>query len=168
MSVAAEQLDDEPGRTGQFLALLPAVVAVAAAGTGSSALLVTAVASVVLVLGVRVGSRAVATVAAIAMFGGVLLAGVQGASILRVTLGAGATVVAWDVATYAVGVAGQLGADAATTDLILVHTGTTAAFATLVGIGAVAIYWTSRGGEPTTAVALLLVAAVLFVLLLDR
>lgn len=168
MSVAVDRFDDEPGRTGQVLALLPAVLAVAAAGTGTSPLLVTVVASVVLVLGVRLGSRAVATVAAIALFGGVLLAGVGGASILRVTVGAAGTVVAWDAATYAIGAARQLGADAATTDLLVVHVATTAVFAALVGIGAVSIYWTSRGGEPTTAVALLLAAAVLFVLLLDR
>lgn len=172
MSVAVDWADDEfddrPGRTGQLLALVPAVLAVAAAGTGSSSLLVTTVAAVVLVLGVRVGSRAVATVAAIALFGGVLLAGVQGGSIVQVTAGAAATIVAWDAATYAIDVAGQLGADANATDLLLVHTATTTVFAALVGIGAVAIYWTSRGGEPTTAVALLLAAAVLFVLLLDR
>lgn len=168
MNVTFDRFDDDPSRAGLLLTLVPTAVAVAASAAVPSGLLVAAVAAVVLVSGVRVGSRTVVTVGTIAIFVAVLLTGVQGASTLRVTVGAAATIVAWDAGTNAIGVARQLGARADATDVLVVHTLATTLLAVAVGAGAVAVYWLGRGGEPTTAVALLLLAALLFVLLLDR
>lgn len=168
MSVAFERFDETPSRVGLAVTMFPAALAVAAAATTPGGLVVSAIGAVVVVGGVGTGSRTVVTVGTIALFGGVLLAGVGGASILQVCLGAAAAIVAWDAGTNALGVAGQLGADAATTRLLIVHTFATSIVALAISVGALAIYWLSRGGEPTTAVALLLLATLVFVLLLDR
>lgn len=165
---AFDAFDDAPSRAGLAVTLVPAMVAVGATATVPTALLVSSVAAVVVLGGVRVGSRRVVTVGTIAVFGAVLLTGVQGAAIVQVCLGAAATVVAWDAGTNAIDLASQVGARAETGDVLVVHTLATAGVAVVVGACGVAVYWLGHGGEPTTAVVLLLVAALVFVLLLDR
>lgn len=168
MSAGFERFDETPSRLGIVVAFVPAAIAVVVAATTPLALAASALGAAVVLAGVRTGSRDVVTVGTIALFGGALLAGVQGASILQVTVGAAAAVVAWDAGTNAIGVARQLGARADAASVLIVHTLATAVVAILIGVFALGVFWVSRGGEPTTAVAMLLLAAVLFIVLLDR
>lgn len=168
MSVGYQEFDDTPARVGLLLTIAPAAIAVAAAASTPPSLLVGAIGAVVAVAGVRAGSRGVVTIGAIGVFGGVVLAGVEGASILQVSVGAAAAIVAWDAGTNAVGVARQIGSAADTTRILVVHTVATSLVAAVIGVGGVAVYSFTRGGEPTSAVVLLLIAALAFVWLLDR
>ena len=168
MSAAYAPFDDTPSRTGVLLALVPATLAVAASATVPSSAVATALGALVLLGGIRLGSRKLVTVGTIALFGGVLLAGALGGSVLLVSVGACATLIAWDAGTNAIGVANQLGTEAATGRLLLAHTLATTLVGAVVTVAAVAVYWSTRGGEPTAAVVLLLVAALAFVWLLDR
>lgn len=168
MTTTFERFDDTPSRTDLALTLLPAIVAVAAAGTAPMGLVTGLAAAAVLLAGVRLGSRRLLTVGTIGLFAGVLVAGVRGVPVLQVTVGAAATVVAWDTGANAVGVARQLGARAATRRIQIVHALATTLVAGVIGAAAFAVFWLTRGGEPTAAVALLVLATLLFVLLLDR
>lgn len=160
--------DETPPRTGLLLALVPAAAAVAAAGSAPLGLVAALPGAFVLVAGVRFGSRRFVSVGTVILFAGMLVAGVRGVPVVQVTIGAAATVVAWDAGTNAVGVARQLGTTATTQRVLLVHTVVTTLVAGAVAAGAYAVFWITRGGEPTTAVALLVLATLVFVWLLDR
>lgn len=168
MTTAFETFDDTPSRIAVVLVLMPAIVVVVATIAAPLGLLAAVAATVVIVAGVRLRSRQLITGGAVAMFAGVLLAGVRGGSVLQVTVGAAATVVTWDAAENAVSVAGQLGSRAETRSLLVAHSAVTALVAIGVGLATIVVYLFTRGGEPTTAVALLVVAALLFTWLLDR
>ena len=168
MSVAFERFDETPTTKGMLIATVPAVVAVLLVATFPLALLVGAIGAVAIVGGVRRGSRTIVTVGTIALFGAALLAGIQGAAIVQTTASAAAAIVAWDAGINAIGIARQLGAAADSTRLLAVHTLVTAGVAVAIGVAAITTYWLGSGGRPTAAVALLLLAALLFVVILDR
>lgn len=163
-----ETFDATPSRFAVLLVLVPAIVGVVATVGAPLGMLVGVAATVVFVAGVRLRSRRLITGAAVVMFAGVLLAGVRGGSVIQVTIGAAATVVTWDAAENAVSVAGQLGSRAETRSVFLAHSMATALVAVGVGLATIVVYLFTRGGEPTTAIALLVVAALLFTWLLDR
>lgn len=166
-SVEYETFDESPSTTGLALTVVPATVAALAIAAAPLAAVVAVLGVVVLTAGVRNASRPTVTGGAIVLFGGVLLAGVVGVSVPLVLVGAGATIVAWDAGTNAISVGRQLGAAAETRRLEVVHTLATAVVAAVVGVVAYGAFWLARGDQPTAAVALLLLAAVLFSYLLD-
>lgn len=168
MTTAFRTLEERPPRTAVVLVVLPAIVAVTATIPVLLGMAGSAVGAVVLVAGVRFGSRRLVTVGALGLFGGVLFAAVREVAVLQVTVGAAATVIAWDAGTNAIGVGRQLGSRAQTRDVLVAHTVGTTLVALLVGVGTIVVFRVTRGGEPTTAMALLVVAALLFVWLLDR
>jgi hypothetical protein len=131
-------------------------VALAAAGAAAPA----AVGVVVLALGLYRGSRRVVTLGASALFVGVVYAGVQGGAAEPLLLAALGTVVSWDAGEYAIGVGEQLGRDADTTRLTLVHSATTL----LVGVAGVAVvyavYLSVGGNQPVAALVLVLLGAI--------
>ena len=95
---------------------------------------------------------------------GVLLAGLHGASGLLVGVGLVGVVVAWDVSHNALSHGRQVGRDAATALPEALH----AAASAVVGMLAVAvgygIYRATTAGQPSTAVALFTLGAVLIIL----
>lgn len=108
------------------------------------------------------GSRRLVTLGAGALFGGVLLAGLAGASVESLLVGTAAVVLVWDVGEQAINVGEQLGRAAVTARGETAH----AAASTVVGASGVglgyAVYVLTTGGQPMTALVFLLLSAVLF------
>lgn len=153
-----------PVLTGVSLSLVAATVgfagvALAAAGAAAPA----AVGVVVLAVGQARASRRLVTLGTTALFVGIVYAGVQGGAAEPLLLGAVAAVVSWDAGEYAIGVGEQLGREADTTRLVLVHSATTL----LVGVAGTAVAYAVSlsvgGGQPVATVVLVLLGAVALV-----
>lgn len=124
------------------------------------------------VLAFAIGAVGLAALAPAVVFGSRTAADVAGAVLLLsvVALGAVAdepvvlaaavaTVLAWDLATNAIEMGEQLGREADTDRAELVHAGATLAVGTLTAGTAFAVYNLATGGQPVTALVLLLLAA---------
>ena len=151
-----------PTRLSSVLASVAALVAVTLPGMYSwLALGIGAVGLVVLVSGVLAGRQAAVTVGASIVFVAVLVAGLENAPAFVLLTATVLAILAWDSASTALSLGEQLGRDAPTGRIEVVHLTATAA----VGTGAIAVvYGTSRvaGGDGSfTAVVFLLLAAVL-------
>lgn len=142
--------------------MLAALVAWLASGLYALPALAVGVAGVALVgVGVGRGTRWAVTFGAAMLFAGVLVAGVFGTPAMVLLLATVATVLAWDAGGTAIDVGKQLGREADTIRVQLVHIGSTALVGGLTaGIG-YGIYLTVATGQPLTALVLLLVAALL-------
>lgn len=153
-------IDRSPTRTGSVVAVAAALVALAASGLYSWIALAAGATGVSLVaLGVVLGRHDAVTVGSGALFAGVLAAGVQGAPVGVVLLAAVTTVLAWDAGGTAIDLGAQVGRDAATARLELVHaTATTAVGALTAGL-AWSVYRIGVGGRSLTVPVLLLVSA---------
>lgn len=145
-------------------AVLAAVLAVGASGLFAWWALGLGTLGVLFVLaGLLRGSDRGITFGAVALFLGAMLAGIEGAPALPVLVSATAAIVSWELGRYALGVERQLGAEASTIRLEAVHaTGTLSVGVVTIGIG-YGIFATGTGEQPMTALAFLLVAAVLLV-----
>ena len=166
-SVDYETFDESPSATGLALTVVPAALAVLASATAPLAAALAIIGVVVLTAGVRNASRTFVTAGAIVLFGGVLVGGTTGVPVPFVLVGAAAAIVAWDAGTNAISVGRQLGSAAETRRLEVVHTLATAAVAVAVGTVGYGAFRLAAGDQPTAAVALLLLAALLFSYLLD-
>lgn len=167
-STEIESFDPRPGTVSVVLTVAPAVLAaVASAATlPSTAAGLTGV--ILLPIGVQRGSRLLHRLGTAGLFAGVLLAGAAGAPPITMLIAAGAAVVAWDAGEHGIGLGEQLGSAAAMARTQVTHTGATAAVGTAVAVVGYFVYQIASSGQPTTAVVLLLVAALLFTFLLDR
>ncbi len=164
---AAEAFDPRPAGLSAWLTAAAALVAVAASAVTATATVLGAVGLIAMPVGVARGADRLHRVGALALFGGVLLAGSAGASPATMLVATGATVVAWDAGENALELGRQVGSRAGTRRAVLVHTGATAGVAALVGAVGLGVYRFAGAGQPTVAVVLLLAAALLFALLLD-
>lgn len=97
------------------------------------------------------------------LFAGVLLSGIAGAPELTLLVAAVATVLAYDGGHYAVRLGRQFGRHPATARPELVHLGTTLAGAGGAGLVGYVVFELGAGGQPTSALVALLVAAALLV-----
>lgn len=169
MSAPAEHVEFEsiPTSLGVLATIAAAVVTTIASGVTLTVLPFGLVGLVVTTLGVRRGSRRVHTVGSAFLFGAVLLAGVVGAPAGRLLIATAGAIVAWDAGDHAIGLARQVGRGSSRR-AILVHVAITAAVTTCVGVVCFIIYRFADTVSSTAAIASLLVAAVLFVWLLDR
>lgn len=123
---------------------------------------------VLVVWGLLAGTRRIVTVGAVALLGGVLYAGLAGAPAVLLLGGVGASVFAWDSSGFSIDLGAQLGREAATTRLEVVHAVASAAVAlATAGVG-YAVYLTATGGQPMAALLLLLLAGMVLVAALDR
>jgi hypothetical protein len=163
-------IDRRPDRFGMLLAAGAAGVATVAlvlAGipTGAG---IAAVGGAVLLAGGLAGRRGVLDWGALVMFGGVLLAGVGGGFPGPLLVALVGTVVAWDAAEHAISVGEQLGRDARTRRVVVVHV----AESSLVGAGGAAVgygvYRLAGGGQPASALVALLLGAVVITWALRR
>lgn len=137
--------------SGSFVAFLPAGLAVG-----------------VVVVGLAGGRRTIVTIGVGLLFGALLLAGFVRVQPPVLLLAAVGVVLAHDAGQYAITIGTQLGAEADTTRAELVHVGATATVASATaGVGALT-FRIGTGGQPSTALVLLLFAAVLLVWALLR
>jgi hypothetical protein len=162
--VAVTEITRRPPVAGVSVALAAAALGFAGVGLAAAGALAPAgVGVLVLAVGLFRASRRVVTVGATALFLGVLYAGARGGAPEPLLLGALGTVVSWDAAEYAVGVGEQLGRDADTTRLTLVHTATTLAVGAVGAAVAYAVFLSVGGGQPVAALVLLLFGVVALV-----
>lgn len=163
-----EPIDRSPARVSGRLGVGAGVIALAVAGAYASTAAVVAAGGLVgLVGGVLVGRRRLVSVGAAALLSGVLLSGTAGAPALPLLVGVGATVLAWDLGGTAIDVGAQLGREADTVRLEVVHAVASAAVATAAAGVGYGVYLTAVGGQPMAALLLLLLAGVLLLATLD-
>ncbi|SFR36781.1 DUF7519 family protein [Halogeometricum limi] len=158
------EITRRPSLTGISVSLVAAAVGFVGVGVASAgAVAPAALGVVVLAVGVFVASRRLVTLGTTALFAGVLYAGAQGGAAEPLLVAALGTVVSWDAGEYAIGVGEQLGRDAETARLTLVHSATTL----LVGVVGIAVtyaaYLSVGGGQPIAVLVLLLLGVVALV-----
>lgn len=160
--MTAEPVSRAPARLSSGVAIGAALVATLAAALGASVAAGAGALGVLLAaLALVRGSRRVLGAGVAALLLGILLSGVAGGSTESLLVAMVATVAAWDVGENAINVGEQLGREANTRRLELTHVASGTAFgAGVAGVG-YAIYEAATGGQPASAVALLLLGAVL-------
>lgn len=153
-------VDRRPTRLSSAVAVAAAVTAFLLSGPYSwVALAASGLGVVLVVVGLGTGRHAPVTVGSAGLLIGVVAAGVADTPPAFVLGGAVGTVVAWDAGGTAIDLGAQIGRDAGTTRLEVVHAGSTALVGCVTAVGSLALYWTSLGRSPLTAPALLLIAA---------
>jgi hypothetical protein len=145
------------------------LIAVGATGLSAPLSLLIAVGGFVTLLsGLLVGRREPLTLGALGIFAAAVLAGWAGAPLSSTVLAVTAAILAWDLGQFAIGIGEQLGRDAETVRLELVH----AAASTAVGIAALVagsvVFSFAGGSTPTSALFVLVVAVAVVVLGLRR
>lgn len=154
------EIDTTPARLSSGLTLGAGGIVVAVTGTSFGGGL-GVLGLFLLGLGVWRGSRPAVTTGAWSAIAGVVTAGATGAGPESILLGTAAAVLAWDLGEQAINVSEQLGRDARTRNGELVH----AANSTLVATVGVALgyglFLVASGGQPVTALVVLLAAALL-------
>lgn len=159
--MTGSELDRRPSRTGTALALLAAVVVVAALTPAGAGQLVAVTGLVAFAAALRRGSAVLLGAGGTGLFAGVLLGGVAGAPPEPMLVAAAGTVVAWDVGENALTLGDQLGRAARTERAELVHAaGSTAVAAVGAALAYLAFVGVDRG-QPSMALVLLLLGAVL-------
>lgn len=154
------EIDRSPARLSGGLSLGAGGVAVAAGGTALGGALGVG-GLLLLAVGQLRGTRAAVTAGAWLALAGIVVAGTAGASPAVMLVGTAAAVLAWDFGEQAINLGEQLGRSARTRNAELVH----AANSTLVAVAAVAVgyglFLAGSGGQPVTALVVLLGAALL-------
>jgi len=155
------RIDRSPTRTGSVVSLLGALLAVGVSAAFSSVALAVGLVGVLLIaLGLSLARHDGATVGATLLFVAVLVAGLQGAPSGFALAGTVATVVAWDSASTAIDLGAQLGREAPTKRLELVHSGATVLVGTLTAGLGWALFQAPLGETSLTVPVLLLVAVI--------
>lgn len=157
-------VDHGPARLSSAASMVTAILTVSSSGWYSTDALVVCGAGVVALATSLVLRRRVAAVfGALALVAGVLLSGVHGAPSWTLLVGVAGAIIAWDAAETALSLGRQLDARAHTARLEAVHLiGSLVAGAAAAGAGYV-IYRVATGGQPVTALLLLLLAGALLV-----
>ena len=164
MVLVTDEIDRDPTRLGSAFGLLAAIVAamtgLAYSGIGGMS---GVLGVVLLAMGLMLPRPGLISVGTLGLLGGVLLAGVSGASPLVVLPGTVAAVMAWDISHNAASHGRQVGTRATTIRAEGMHALATVFVGSLAAGIAYGIYVSATGGQPVTAVALLAVASVLLV-----
>ncbi|GAA0244689.1 hypothetical protein ACFFQF_04130 [Haladaptatus pallidirubidus] len=154
------EIDRSPARVSQLLAIIAASVAF-----GTSAFFGTvgsvggALGLALVALGVVRGSRRAVTIGSFSLLVGVLDGGVAAAPAELLIPGTMATVLAWDFGEQAINVGEQLGREADTQTLEIMHAAASTVIAISAGGVGYAMYLLGSGGQPMTALVFLLIAA---------
>ena len=153
-------IDRSPTRNASAIAIVAAVAALVASGAFSwIGLAIGGVGVTILGVGVALARHDAVSLGAAALFAGVLAAGVEGAPVIALLAGGVATVVAWDSAGTGIDLGAQLGREASTGRLEIVHAAGTAVVGGLAATAGWSIYQISLGSRPLAGPVFLLVAA---------
>jgi hypothetical protein len=162
--VGVSEITRKPAVVGTSLAVLAGMCSALSVALGSvTGLALAGPGLLALGVGLLTGGRRTLGAGGTLLVGGVLFAGVQGAGPETLLFGLLTAVLAWDVGEHAIGVGEQLGREADTRRVELVHAGAS----TFVGVVAAGIgygaYLGATGGQPVTALVFLLLGAVILV-----
>lgn len=161
-------VDRGPATTSRWLSAFAGLLALVTGGFYSwIGLAVGAVGLVVLVGGLARGTNRYVSSGAFGLFLAAVVAGTQGAPVPSVLAGVVLSVVAWDVGGNALGLGRQLGRDAKTRRIELLHAAASLTVGVVTASIGYGVYWFSAGGQPAGAVVLLVLGAVLLVATLD-
>lgn len=157
----------KPTQFSARLAVATAAVAalLAALGGGIGAAL-GLVGLVLLAGGLYDGRQSVSDLGALALLFGIVAAGMAGAAPTVALLAAVAVVLAWDFATTAHTMGEELGREADTRRAEAMHAAGSTGVGVLVVGGTVLVRGVASGGQPTGALMLMLIAAMVLVLVL--
>ncbi|WP_435077087.1 DUF7519 family protein [Halococcus sp. AFM35] len=158
-------IDESPPRASTAIAVGVAIVGALALAVSGPAFAVGAVGVVGLGVGLRSVSRAAVTLGTVGLFCGTVLAGLAGGPPPLLLVATAATIVAWDVAEFAIGLGETVGRAADTRRAELVHAGASGALA-LAGAGGGLVIYRLAGGGPTLVPIALLCGAVVLVIAL--
>ncbi|WP_273838579.1 hypothetical protein [Halococcus sp. PRR34] len=164
-ATATPPIDDAPARISVGLALAASFVGTLALAVSTVSLAAGGLGFVLVGLGLVRGWRSAVTLGGAGLFCGVVLAGLVGAPAIVVVFATAAAVVAWDVATFGIDVGEELGREADTTRLELVHAGTSVVTAAIPAMIGMVLFRTAEGGTALVPIALLCGAVVLVVVL---
>lgn len=157
-----------PTRLASGAAVAAGLLAVVATGPYSWLALAAGTGGVLLLVGGLVrGTVRVVTTGGFALLVGALAGGLAGAPAPATLLGAATAVLAWDAGGTAVALGEQLGREAPTRRLELVHLGGSVLAGLLASGVGFGLYRVTTGGQPVAALVFSLVAAVLLVAALD-
>lgn len=155
-------IDRSPARTSAGIAIIAGGFAIAVVSSPATTV-VGGVGVLLLLLGVVRGWRRAVTIGAFVLFLGVVYAGLQNAAAEELLLATAGTVIAWDVGEQSINVGQQLGRSARTARAELVH----AASSTIIGVVTIGlgfvVYTLATGGQPVTALVILLAAVIALV-----
>ncbi|MFC7116403.1 hypothetical protein ACFQH2_17635 [Natronoarchaeum sp. GCM10025703] len=156
------RVDRDPARLSSLLSGSAAVVAFGVSAFYSwPALVVGAVGLVLVVVGLVRGLYNAVTLGAFGLFVGAILAGMQTAAVSPVLISVTAAVLAWDIGTNAISIGSQLGRDANTRRIEVVHVVASTGVGVVTSSVGYGLYVTGIGNQPITALFFLLIAAVL-------
>jgi len=162
------RIDRSPPYLGSGLALAAGVVAVVASVDSNLGVVLASGGLVGLAAGLAAARQGLVTAGGGLLILGPLVAGTGTAPVLATLVGVTAGLLAFDFASTAVALGRQLGRDAPTAQVELVH----AAASTAVGLGFVAagfaVYETATAGQPVSAVVALVVAVLVLLVALRR
>jgi len=167
--VSGTEITRRPGRHSLLVSGVAGATAAAAALAGSATgAVVSLLGTVVLCSGVRTARHGAVDVGGLVAFLGVVAAALGTASAPAVLVGTAASVVAWDAGTNAVSLGRQLGSEADTARAETLH----ALVGALVGLVAaglgLVLFETGPTRQPVATVFVLLLAATLLVVALNR
>jgi hypothetical protein len=123
---------------------------------------------VVLLTGVRLGRHGVVDGGALVAFGGVVAAALSGTGAVTVVFGTVAAVVAWDSGTSAVSLSDQVGGGADTLRVEALHALVGAGVGLVGGIVGFVLFRVGPTRQPVTTLFVLLLAAAVLVVALNR
>lgn len=138
------------------------------ASVSADALVLALAGLVVFLAGLTAHRRVGVLVGALGLFGGVLLAGAAGAPVSRVLVGVAGAIVAWDAGDNALSLGAQVGRRSRSARNELVHLGATVGVAGLTAGAGYGVFRLATGGQPVTALFLLLLAAALVIAALSE
>lgn len=156
-----------PSSLGRGLTVSAGLLASVSLAPAFPAVGVGVVATATLAYGLREGSERLLGAGVATLVGALLLGGVLGTPAELLVIAAGATILAWDVGDNALGVGEQLGRNARTGRLELVHAAASLAVAVVGSAVAYGVFRLAGGGRPVLAVVLLLLGATILVAVLQ-
>jgi len=162
------RIDRAPARLSSVLALGAAVLTTAASAYSPVAFACSLLGGLVLAAGLAGGNRSAVTTAGGLLVAGVLVGGVAGAPVAPALVGVTGALLAVDLGGMALAVGDQLGREAPSARLELVHATGSALVGLVLVAGGLVVHETAAGSQPVTGVVALVVAVVVLFVALRR
>ncbi|QLH77301.1 hypothetical protein HZS55_08345 [Halosimplex rubrum] len=167
--MSGTEVTRRPGRHSLVVSGIAGATATAMALTGGGAgAAVAALGAVVLLAGVRTANHRAVDAGGLVAFLGVAAAALSEAPPVAVLLGTVAAVVAWDAGTNAVSLGRQLGAEADTVRAENLHAMAGAVVGLVTAVLGLVLFEVGPTRQPVTTLFVLLIAATLLVVALNR